>query len=128
MSCRKTHVTFITRGISHAREGSQDMVSSGRRYLLKEVNIKDGDAISLPDGTDYLVVGYGKGRIYHDSAEYLVVEVAVEIFPPDVCRKSSVGFQDHKGNLCQRAKNVPASRRCSDKPMAFAIRSNRKTE
>ena len=42
--------------------------------------------------------------------EYLVVEVAVEMFHQLPVGESGVGFQDHKGNLCQRAKNVPASK------------------
>ena len=108
--CRKTHVTFITRGISHAHvKVLKIWFPVGGQYLLKGVNIKTGCYL-IADGTDYLVVGYGKGRIYHDSAEYLVVEVAVEMFHQLSVGESGVGFQDHKGNLCQRAKNVPASK------------------
>lgn len=82
---------------SCTREGSQDM----GQYLLKGFNVKTRCYL-ITDGADYLIVGYWGGRVYHDSAEHLVVYVAVQMF----LRPS----------------------RCSDRPAAFAIRSNGNTE
>ena len=73
---------------------------------------------------DYLVVGYGEGRVYHDSAEHLIVYIAVKMFHKLFVGKSGVCLQEHKGNLCRRAEDVPASQPLA----AFAIRSNGNTE
>ena len=58
----------------------------------------------ITDGTDYLEVGYGKRRVYHDSAEHLVVYVPVQMFHQLSVGESNVGLQDHKSYLC-----VPAA-------------------
>jgi len=50
------------------------------------------------------------GWLHHDSTEHLVVYVAVEMFHQIPVGESGVGFQDHKGNLCRRTENVPASK------------------
>ena len=60
-------------------------------------------------GTDYLVVGYGEGRIYHDPAEHLVVYVPVQMFHQLPVRESGVCLQDHEGDLCAGTEYVPAA-------------------
>ncbi|WP_373135300.1 hypothetical protein [Phocaeicola plebeius] len=47
--------------------------------MLEEINVQ-AECYLITNGTDYLVVGYGEGRIYHDSAEHLVVYTAVQMF------------------------------------------------
>ena len=63
----------------------------------------------ITDGTDYLEVGYGKGRGDHDSTENLVVYVPVQMFHQLPVGESGVCLQDHKGDLCGRTESVPAS-------------------
>ena len=75
------------------------MVSCVRQYLLKGINVETGCYL-ITDSTDYLVVGYGKGRIYHDPAEHLVVYVAVQMFHQLSVGESGVCLQDHKDDLC----------------------------
>ena len=61
------------------------------------------------DGTDYLEVGYGKGRGDHNSTENLVVYVPVQMFHQLPVGESGVCLQDHKGDLCGRTEYVPAA-------------------
>ncbi len=75
---------------------------------MEEINIKTGCYL-IASGADYLVVGYGKGRIYHDSAEHLVVYVPVQMFHQLPVRESGVCLQDHEGNLRRRTEDIPAS-------------------
>ena len=49
------------------------------QYLLKGLNVKTGCYL-ITHGDDYLVVGYGERRVYHDSAEHLVMYVTVKMF------------------------------------------------
>ena len=76
---------------------------------MEEINIKTGCYL-IASGADYLVVGYGKGRIYHDSAEHLVVYVPVEMFHLLPVRESGVCLQNHKGDLYGRTEYVPSAR------------------
>ena len=126
--CGKAHVAFVACGISHAHvKVLKIRLPVCGQHFLEEFNVKTGCHL-VTDGADYLVVGHGKGRIYHDSAEHLVVYVAVQMLHQLSVGESGVGFQDHEGNLCRRAEDVPAPRRCSDRPAAFAIRLNGNTE
>lgn len=77
---------------SCTHESSQDKVSSVRSVLSGVNQYQDW----IYNGTDNLVVGYGKGRIYHDSAEHLVVYVAVQMFHQLPVGESSVGLQSYK--------------------------------
>ncbi len=55
--------------------------------------------------------------------------VPVQMFHRLPVGESGVCLQDHKGDLCGRTESVPASQgRRSDRPAAFAIHSNGKTE
>ncbi len=76
------------------------------KNLLKGADVKTG-CHPIADGTDYLVVGYGKGRGCHDSAEHPVVYVAVQIFHQLSVGKSGVGLQYHEGYLCRREQFTP---------------------
>lgn len=119
-------MTFITRSISHAHVKVLKIWFPVRgQYLLKGVNVKQGCYL-IADGTDYLVVGYGKGRVYHDSAEHLVVYVAVEMFHQIPVGESSIGFQDHNGNLCRRTENIPASKTLFTQAYGFCHTLKRK--
>ena len=86
------------------------MVSSVRPVFPEGNQCQAEGRYLIADGADYLVVGYGKGWVYHDSAKRLVMDVAVEMFHQIPVEESGVGFQDHKGNLCQRTENIPASK------------------
>ena len=71
--CRETHMTLITSGICHAHvKVLKIWFPVGGQYLLEGFNVKTGCYL-ITDGADYLVVGYGGRRIYHDSAEHLVM-------------------------------------------------------
>ena len=72
------------------------------------INIKTGRYL-IADGADYLVVGYGEGRIYHDPAEHLVVYVPVQMFHQMPVRESGVCLQDHEGDFCAGTEYVPAA-------------------
>lgn len=48
----------------------------------------------ITDCADYLIVGYGKDWIYHDSAEHLVMYVSVEMF-----HQPSIGKSRYKKKL-----------------------------
>ena len=61
----------------------------------------------ITDGTDYLEVGYGKGRGNHNSTENLVVYVPVQMFHQLSVGEPGVCLQDHKGYLCGRTESVP---------------------
>jgi len=106
---RKTHVAFIACGIGHA-----DVKVIKIRFpvwsqeLLERINVKAGCYL-ITDGTDYLEVGYGKGRGNHNSTENLVVYVPVQMFHQLPVGESGVCLQDHKGDLCGRTESVPAS-------------------
>ena len=78
------------------------------KYLLKGFNIQTCCYL-IADGADYLVVGYGERRVYHDSAKHLIVYVPVQMFHQLPVRKSGVGLQHHKGDLCGRTEYIPAS-------------------
>ena len=106
--CGKTHVAFIACGIGHAHVKVLKIwfLVCGQHFL-KGFNVKTGCYL-ITDGADYLVVGYGKGRVYHDSAEHLVVYVTVQMFHQLSVGESGVGFQDHEGNLCRKTENVLA--------------------
>ena len=105
---RKTHMALIACGIAHAHvKVLKIRFPVWGQHFLEEFNVKTGCHL-IADGTDYLVVGYGEGRVYHDSAEHLIVYVAVQMFHQLSVGESGVGFQDHEGNLCRRAENVPA--------------------
>ena len=96
---------------------------------MERINVKAGCYL-ITDGTDYLEVGYGKGRGDHDSTENLVVYVTVQTFHQLPVGESGVCLQDHKGELCGRTemKMFLRPNRRSDRPAAFAIHSNGKTE
>ena len=97
--CRKTHVAFITRSICHAHvKVLKIWFPVCGKYLLKECNVKTGCYLIM-DGAYYLVVGYGGRRIYHDSAEHLVMYVPVKMFHQLSVRKVGVRLQDHEGDL-----------------------------
>ena len=64
--------------------------------FLQGINVKTGCNL-IADGTDHLVVGHGKRRIYHDSAEHLVVYVAVEMFHQLSVGESGVRLQVAEG-------------------------------
>ena len=106
---RITHMAFIACGIGHT---DVKAVKIGfpvwSQHFLEGINIKTGRYL-IADGTDYLVVGYGKGRIYHNPAEHLVVYVPVKMFHQLPVRESGVRLQDHKGDLRRRTEDVPAS-------------------
>ena len=68
------------------------------------------EAISLRMTLTILKLGYGKRRIYHDSTEHLVVYIPVEMFHQLPVGESGVGLQDHKGDLCTRTENIPATK------------------
>ena len=57
-----------------------------------EIDVKTGCCL-IADSTDYLVFGYGKGRVYYDSSEHLVVYVAVEMFHQQSVGESGIGLQ-----------------------------------
>lgn len=105
----ETHVAFIVCGIGHVNvKVLKIWFPVGGQHFLEEFNVMTGCYL-ITNGTDYFGVGYGsKDRIYHDSAKHLVVYVAVDMFHQLSVKKSGVGFQDHKGNLCQRTENIPA--------------------
>ena len=106
--CRETHVAFIACGIGHAHvKVLKIRFPVWGQHFLEGFNVKTGCHL-ITDGADYLVVGYGKGRGYHDSAEHLVVYVAVQMFHQLSVGESGVGFQEHEGNLCRRAEDGPA--------------------
>lgn len=65
---------------------------------------------------NYLVVGYGKGRGYHDSVEHPVVYVSAKMLHQQSVEESDAGLQDHKDNPYRRPENTPAT---------FAIRSKK---
>ena len=107
--CGKTHVAFIACGIGHAHvKVLKIWFPVCGQYLLKGCNVKTGCNL-IADGADYLVVGYRERRVYHDSAEHLVVYVAVKMFHQLFVGESGVCLQDHEGNLRRRAEDVPAS-------------------
>ena len=127
--CGETHVALVACGIGHAHMKVLKIWFPVRgQHFLEGINVKDGGYF-ITDGTDYLVVGYGKGRIYHDSAKQLIVYVAVKMFHQLPVGESSVGLQDHEGNLCRGGVKIfLRPRRRSDSPTDFAIRSNGNTE
>ena len=51
----------------------------------------------------------GKDGAVMPPLEHLVVYVVVKMFYQLSVRESGVGLQGHKGNLCGRTENVPAS-------------------
>ena len=75
---------------------------------LKGFNVKTGCCL-ITNGADHLVVGYWERRVYHDSAEHLVMYVAVKMFHQLSVRESGVRLQDHEGNLSRRTEDIPAS-------------------
>ena len=105
---RITHMAFIACGIGHT---DVKAVKIGfpvwSQHFLEGINIKTGRYL-IADSTDYLVVGYGEGRIYHNPAEHLVVYVPVQMFHQLPVRESGVCLQDHKGNLCAGTEYIPA--------------------
>ena len=124
----KTHVALVACGISHAHvKVIKIRFPVWSQDLLKGINVKAGCYL-ITDGTDYLEVGYGKGRGCHDSAEHPVVYIAVPMFRRLSVRESGVCFQDHKDYLCGRIKMFLQSGRQSDRPAAFAIHSNGNNE
>ena len=125
----ETHVAFIVCGIGHVNvKVLKIWFPVGGQHFLEEFNVMTGCYL-ITNGTDYFGVGYGsKDRIYHDSAKHLVVYVAVDMFHQLSVKKSGVGFQDHKAIFAKGLKIFLRSRRCSDKHMVFAIRSNGKIE
>ena len=67
------------------------MVPSVNQHFLKGINVKTGCNL-IADGTDYLVIGYGKGRVYYDSTEHLVMYVPIQMFYQLPIGESGVGF------------------------------------
>ena len=126
--CRETHVALVACGIGHT-----DVKVIKIRFLvwsqdlLEGINLKTGCYL-ITDGTDYLEVGYGKRRVYHDSAEHLVVYVAVEMFHQLPVGESGVCLRTIRAIFAQGLKMFLWPRRCSDRPAAFAIHSNGNTE
>ena len=74
---------------------------------LKGINVKTEYYFSTDD-TDYLVIIHRAGWIYHDSAEHLIMYVAINMFYQLSVGESDIGFQCHKSNLCGRAETAPA--------------------
>ncbi len=106
--CGEMRVALITCGIGHAHVKVLKIgVPVGGQHFLEGFNVKTGYHL-ITDGDGYLVVGYGKGRVYHDAAEHLIVYVPVQMFHQLPVREPGVGFQNHEGDLCRRAENVPA--------------------
>ena len=117
--CRETHMALVASGICHAHvKVIKIWFPVCGQYLLKGFNVKTGCYL-ITDGADYLVVGYWERRVYHDSAEHLVMYVAVKMFHKMSVRKSGIGLQDHKCNLCGRTKYVPAPKTIFRQPHAF---------
>ena len=77
---RKTHMAFIACGVGHTYvKVFKIRLPMGGKDFLKGINVKTGCYL-ITDGTDYLVVGDRKRRIYHDSTEQLVVYITVKMF------------------------------------------------
>ena len=124
--CGKAHVAFIAGGICHAHvKVLKIRLPVCGQHFLEGFNVKTGCHL-ITDGADYLVVGHGKGRVYHDSAEHLVVYVAVQMFHQLFVGESGVCLQDHEGNLCRRAEDVPASQSLFQQAQGFCHTLKRK--
>ena len=73
----------------------------------------------------FLVVSYGEGRNSHDSAEHLVVYVAVLMFHQLSAGESGVGLLDHAAIFMQEL-NIFLCPRCGSNSSAYSsIRPNR---
>lgn len=94
---------------SYTRESSQGKASSAGKHFLKGINVKTGCHF-LTDGMGCFVVGYRTGRICYDSAEDLIVYVAVKMCPWSPVGEAGAGFQHHKGIPSRRTENVLASK------------------
>lgn len=94
---------------------------------MKGINVKTGCYL-ITDGTDYLVVVYGNGRIYHDSAEHLVVYVALRCSTSYLSGKPVYAFRTIRTIFAQGLNIFLRPRWGSDRPEVSAIRSNGKTE
>ena len=92
---------------------------------MEGINIKAGCYL-ITDGTDYLEVGYGKGRGDHDSTENLVMYVPVQMFHQLPVGESGVCLQDHKGDLCGRTEYVPAAQAPVRQACGFCHKFKRK--
>ena len=60
-------------------EDSQDKASSVRQESSEGSQCQEGMK-SLTDSIDNLVVGYRAGRVYHNTADQLIVYVSVKMF------------------------------------------------
>ena len=126
--CRETHMTLVACGIGHAHvKVLKIRFPVWSIDLLKGVNVKTGYYL-ITDGTDYLEVGYGKGRGNHNSTENLVVYVPVQMFHQLPVGESGVCLRTIRAIFAQGLKMFLWPRRCSDRPAAFAIHSNGNTE
>ena len=106
----KTQVALIACGIGHAHvKVVKIRFPVWSQNILEGINVKTGCYL-IADSADYLDVSYGRGRIYHDSAEHLVMYVPVKMFHQLPVRESGVCLHNHKGNLCRRAEDVPSAR------------------
>ena len=120
-ACRKTYVALITGGIGHTHvKVFKIELPVWSQYSSEEINIKTGHYL-ITDGT-----GHGKGRVYHDFTEHLAAYVAIEIFHQISVRETGVDFRIIKDIFAEGVKIFLRPRHCSDKPAAFAIRSNGK--
>ena len=126
--CGETHVAFIARGISHTYvKVLKIWLPVCGQYLLKGVNLKTGCCL-ITDGADYLVVGYGERRAYHDSAEHLVVYVALRCSTSCLSENPVYAFRTMRAIFAEGLKMFLRPFRCFDRPAAFVIRSNGNTE